>query len=92
MTERPTIRVQIFGTEYQIAAQADAEHTLEVARYIDRKMREIANSLTLRSVPKIAVLTAVNLADELFKEAEADRGTARALDKKIHQLETLAER
>jgi cell division protein ZapA len=67
MSESPIVRVQIFGSEYQIASDTDTEHTREVARYIDRKMREVANNLSLRSVSKIAVLTAVNLADELFK-------------------------
>jgi len=67
MSELPVVRVQIFGSEYQIASDTNAEQTREVARYIDRKMREVANNLSLRSVSKIAVLTAVNLADELFK-------------------------
>jgi len=66
----PDIRVQVFGSEYRIASDADPEHIREVARYIDHKMREVASSLSLRSVSKIAVLTAVNLADELFKIEE----------------------
>jgi|SaaInl7_200m_RNA_FD_contig_21_2272410_length_956_multi_12_in_0_out_0_2 cell division protein ZapA len=68
MSDPPVVHVHIFGTEYKIASQADPDHTREVARYVDRTMREIANSLSLRSVAKIAVLTAVNLADELMKE------------------------
>jgi cell division protein ZapA (FtsZ GTPase activity inhibitor) len=59
MSESPVVRVHIFGSEYQIASPIDAEHTREVARYIDRKMREVAQSVSLRSVSKIAVLTAV---------------------------------
>ena len=50
MSESPIVRVQIFGSEYQIASDTDTEHTREVARYIDRKMREVANNLSLRSV------------------------------------------
>lgn len=71
MSDPPVVHVHIFGTEYKIASQADPDHTREVARYVDRTMREIANSLSLRSVAKIAVLTAVNLADELMKEKQA---------------------
>ena len=71
MTEAP-VHVQIFGTEYKIAANADTDHTRNVARYVDQKMREIANSLSLRSVAKISVLTAVNLADELSREEAAE--------------------
>jgi cell division protein ZapA len=71
MSDPPVVHVHIFGTEYKIASQADPDHTREVARYVDRTMREIAGSLSLRSVAKIAVLTAVNLADELMKEKQA---------------------
>ena len=71
MSDPPVVHVHIFGTEYKIASQADPDHTREVARYVDRTMREIASSLSLRSVAKIAVLTAVNLADELLKEKQA---------------------
>jgi cell division protein ZapA len=70
MTDSSPIRVQIFGSEYPITTEANAEHTRKVAQYVDRKMREIAHQMSLRSVAQIAVLTAVNLADELFKEME----------------------
>ena len=73
MADAPVVHVHIFGTEYKIVTETDPEHTREVARYVDRTMREIANSLSLRSVAKIAVLTAMNLADELFKEEEASQ-------------------
>ena len=63
----PIVRVNIFGSDYDIATQADPDRARAVARHVDQKMREVANSLSLRSVAKIAVMTAVNLADDLFK-------------------------
>ncbi|MGA1197618.1 MAG: cell division protein ZapA [Candidatus Latescibacterota bacterium] len=86
MSESPVVRVQIFGSEYQIASQTDAEHTREVARYIDRKMREVANNLSLRSVSKIAVLTAVNLADELFKAQDEGQQMSQMANEKANKL------
>jgi len=86
MSESPVVRVQIFGSEYQIASQTDAEHTREVARYIDRKMREVANNLSLRSVSKIAVLTAVNLADELFKAQDEGQQMSQMANEKAKKL------
>ena len=86
MSESPVVRVQIFGSEYQIASQTDAEHTREVARYIDRKMREVANNLSLRSVSKIAVLTAVNLADELFKAQDEGQQLSQMANEKATKL------
>jgi len=86
MSESPVVRVQIFGSEYQIASQTDAEHTREVARYIDRKMREVANNLSLRSVSKIAVLTAVNLADELYKAQNEGQKMEKMANEKAQKL------
>ena len=73
MADLPVLHVRIFGTEYKLATCVDPEYTREVARYVDGKMREIAGSLSLRSVGKIAILTALNLADELFKEEAVGR-------------------
>ena len=78
MRESSDIRVQIFGAEYQIVTDSDAAHTREVARYVDQKMREIAKAMSLRSVSQIAVLTAVNIADELFRELESSRKVDRS--------------
>ncbi len=62
------IKVQIFGGEYKIRGEADPEYILEVARYVDSKMREINEKLSVASLGKVAILTSLNLADELFKE------------------------
>ena len=73
MADSPVINVSIFGTEYKLASHADPDHTRAVARYVDAKMREVAHTLSLRSAAKIAVLTAVNLEDELRREQETGR-------------------
>lgn len=73
MSGLSNVRVQIFGSEYRITSDTDPEHIREVASYIDQKMREIASALALRTRSTVAVLTAVNLADELFKIEEEDR-------------------
>ena len=86
MSGLPNVRIQIFGAEYRIASDADPEHIREVARYIDQKMREVANVLSLRSVSIIAVLTAVNLADELFKIREEGRKIDQLAREKASQL------
>ena len=86
MSDPPSVHVHIFGTEYKIAAETSPDHTREVARYVDRKMREIANVLSLRSVAKIAVLTALNLADELLKEQETDRQMVKDVDGEAARL------
>ncbi len=80
------VRVQIFGSEYRIASETDPEHIRKVASYIDQKMREVASALALRTRSTVAVLTAVNLADELFKIEEEGRRIDQISREKAHQL------
>ena len=70
MDEKNVIRVEVFGAEYPIKAGEDPDYVTQVAAYVDRKMHEIGDRLPAGSLSKVAVLTALNLADELFKERE----------------------
>lgn len=80
------VRVQIFGSEYRIASETDPEHIRKVASYIDQKMREVASALALRTRSTVAILTAVNLADELFKIEEEGRRIDQISREKADQL------
>lgn len=61
----PTLKVEIFGQFYNIRASEDGDYLKRLAELVDQRMREIArNSSTADSV-KVAVLAALNIADEL---------------------------
>ena len=89
MAEPAVDKINIFGTEYQVASEADVGHTQEVARYVDARMREVASNLSLRSVPTIAVLAAINLADELRKESESNERIDQAAGASADRLSAL---
>ncbi len=75
-TDAGSVRVSIFNRSYSLrSADGDGEHVLRVARIVDERMRAVADGLAVHDVAKVAVLTALNLADELeglknFYEAE----------------------
>ena len=71
MDEKGVVHVDIFGSQYTIKkGSEDSEYIVRVAAYVDQKMREINDKLPVASVAKVAVLTSLNLADELFKERD----------------------
>lgn len=70
-------KVEIFGTEYRIKGEANAEYIRRVAAYVDGKMQQLSQASSTASVSKLAILTAINIADELFRERE-DREKALA--------------
>ncbi len=68
-SEPKTLSVMIFGSEYKIKG-ADPAYIQEVAAYVDGKMRELESRLTTGTPTKIAILTSMNVADELFRQRE----------------------
>ena len=68
MDPKNVVQVQIFGHSYTIRGEANQDYILDVAAYVDRKMREITEKLPVASLSKVAILASLNIADELFKE------------------------
>ena len=62
------MRVNIFGYEYSLISDDDEKYVKKVAQYIDEKMREIDKNQSINSPTRVAVLAALNIADELFQE------------------------
>ena len=64
------VRVNIFGSEYVLKAEGNHEYIKNIANYVDKKMREIDKSQKINASVKVAILAALNIADELFQEKE----------------------
>ena len=84
--QRNVVKVNIFGSEYPIKGDTDATYIQEVANYVNNKMIEIEKSLTVKSNLKVAILAALNIADELYKEREEKSNILNTLDEKSQGL------
>lgn len=61
------VQVRIYGQDYTISGERDEQTIREIAAYVDMKMREIARFFSSGSQGSLAVLAAVNIADEYFE-------------------------
>ncbi len=59
------VEVKIYGEEYIVKGNATREHIEKIAQQVDQKMVQIAHRNPHLSQARVAVLTALNLADEL---------------------------
>jgi cell division protein ZapA len=82
------LKVNIFGTEYPIKGSTDTEYIKQVAGYVDQKMREIDQNIPIDSSLKVAILAALNITDELFREREK-KGNSGEFSEKIQHLTQL---
>jgi len=62
-----SVRVFIFGNEYSVKGDVDADTTRKVADYVNRKTMEIQKNTATHDRMKVAVLSALNIAGELFE-------------------------
>lgn len=78
-TKAEFVTVQIYDQTYHLSGQ-DPEHIQELAARVDAKMRAVAAQGRTVDSLRVAVLAALNLADELSRagSARVDRGDARA--------------
>src|SRR5947199_6079520 len=66
-TSSPTIRVEIYNQTYNIRSDGDTEYIVQLAEFVDSRMREISSgTLTVDSL-KVAILAALHIADELHR-------------------------
>lgn len=81
-----TVKVRILGKELQMGCSAQEEEALErAARYVDASMKESRDRNKTLSVEKIAIVTAINIANELLRS-----GDSGGVDDSLHnRLESL---
>jgi len=69
--EQKIVKVNIFGSEYTLRANSNDNGELyKIAEYVDGKMREIQLLKPNRPLHQIAILSALNIAVELFQARE----------------------
>lgn len=85
-TDQTTLRVNIFGEEYPVRAKADPDYITAVAKYVDQKMRDIAQKIPNRSFANVAVLAALNITDELFRERQDKEKKLTDVEEKTQEI------
>lgn len=85
--ETTSVDVEIFGSVYHVRGGAqNREYLQKLAAVVDRKMREIGRQLPTVDAGKIAILAALNLADELLQSNQQQEGERAEIIEKVSEL------
>jgi cell division protein ZapA len=85
------VNVDIHGQRYAVRSELDAHYITELAAYLDEKMRAAALDLTSADPLRIAVIAALNLADELFRARTDSAGVDGQLRARAAEIERLVD-
>ena len=80
------VKVTIMGQVYTIEGDASGDYIARVADYVNSKMEDVAHGLTNASPLQIAILAALNIADELFQVKESEYMVTDEIREKTNML------
>ena len=81
-----SVQVEIFGQVYSIKGNDDPAYISELARYLDSKMKEVQGGTGTGDPLRVAILTALTLADELYRVREQYASLGRSAGQGIENL------
>jgi cell division protein ZapA len=84
-TDKKSIKVKIFGSEYPLRGESE-EFTRRVATYVDEMINTIHGKLPEQPTLTVAVLSALNITEDLFKEREKARAVTALVEGELGKI------
>ena len=98
MAEPRVVLVDVYGQKYPIRTLLEPQYVVELAAFVEQRMRLAANTSPSSDIVGLAILAALNITDEFFRtrnELSGNTGTLAArtaeLEKIVDQALALAE-
>jgi len=86
MGKERLVEIKVFGQTYTVKTDAEEDYIQEVARFVNEKMDEVLKKTKSVSTLNVAILTALNIADDLLKERERKSALLREVETKSKDL------
>jgi len=91
MADPKVVHVEIQGQRYPIRTTLEPKYVQELAAYVDRKMGLAAAASPSSDMLGLAVLTALNIADEFFRIHDQQLDQADLLSARARALEQIVD-
>jgi cell division protein ZapA len=86
------VTVDIGGQRYPIRSGLDPAYVMELAAYVDQKMRAASEAAPSTDMLSLAILVALNLADECFRVSQKPAALQGELHERTLRIEQLLDR
>ncbi len=83
------VTVEIHGQQYPIRSGLDPKYVAELGAYVDEKMRLASRETAAGDTLKLAVLAALNIADEYFRVVDQERDHNQRVADRAEALEKM---
>ena len=91
MAESRVVTVEIGGQRYPIRSGLEERYVAELAAYVDQKLRAASDAAPTTDMQGLAVLVALNIADEFFRARDLQYAASGELNERALRLEELVD-
>lgn len=91
MTSPRVVQVEVNGQKYPIRSALDPVYVNELATYVDRKMRMAYDSAPSTDALGLAILVALNIADEYFRARDSQSSSDGSMAARAGELERIVD-
>jgi cell division protein ZapA len=81
-----SVEVNILGQKYTVKGDAPEEYIKQLAFFVDEKLKEVYNTSPGITPLKAAILTSLNIADELRRFQETQENITRNIEERANAL------
>ena len=85
---KKALDVEILGQKFTISSEAEEGYMLKVAGYVDSRMQELMQASKPVSKSNVAMLAALNIADELHRLKDSHEAVMNRLDQLSKRIST----
>ena len=85
------VTVEIAGQRYPIRSDLDERYIAELAAYVDQKMRVAVNAAPESDMLGLAILVALNIADDYFRARQQESSAHGELNERAMRLEQIVD-
>jgi cell division protein ZapA len=80
------VKISIGGEDYFVRGDVDSQTIQQIAEFVNRKIREVAEKTPHQPNNRISILAALNIAEELFKEKKAREKQLQEYENRANRL------
>ncbi len=85
------VTVEIMGQRFSIRSSLDVDYIHRLASYVDHKIQAATEHSTGGDTVRIAVLAAMNIADEYFRSRDTETSLEAALKTRAREIERMVD-
>ena len=91
MPDPRVVHVQVHGQRYPIRTTLDPSYVQDLATFVDRRMALAADASPSTDMLGLAVLTALNIADEFFRSRDQQLDNSESVSARTAALERIVD-